>query len=362
VTAGEPIFVVGAPRSGTTMLRYMLCGHSRIYIPPESNFIPRFFARRPDERLDRRKAVEVIRAIEGYRVFFKDWRGALPDPAVLADEIPTLTPAGILHEIYGRYASQHGAVRWGDKSPMYACHIDTLAEIFPGAQFVHIIRDGRDVAQSMLRAYTTRRFMYVDICYATRTWTRSVRTARASGERLGPARYTEVRYEQLVRDPRATLVEICAFLGEEFEPAMAHPDEIARSSYHSKGIHAATREPVSAARVGGWRTTMAARDIVLFHAAAGDLVAELGYDVPDAGPMRWPDRARYARLRTKHALMRAASGTLRATGMFHPTDLLSRHLKLRPYSKRASPEPADAPAPYADTSGDAARVRAAGTE
>src|SRR5918999_2173083 len=65
--ADRPIFVVGVPRSGTTLLRYMLCSHPRIYIPPESNFIPRFFRGRPSEEMSRAETRRILERIAAYR-------------------------------------------------------------------------------------------------------------------------------------------------------------------------------------------------------------------------------------------------------------------------------------------------------
>ncbi|HEX5096569.1 MAG TPA: sulfotransferase [Acidimicrobiia bacterium] len=328
-----PIFVVGAPRSGTTMLRYMLCAHPRIYIPPESNFIPRFFGRRPTTPLDRRRAVDIVREIERYRVFFKDWHGPLPDPAELVDELPQPTPAGIIDALYRRYASEFGAVRWGDKSPIYTRYVDLLSTIFPAARFVHIVRDGRDVATSMLHAYSTRRFFYYDIYYAARTWRHDVGAARESGSRLGAARYREVRYEDLVASPVDHLEAICAFLGERYESAMAHPEDVARRSYHSRGIHAATRQPVTTERAGTWRTGLSRDDVAVFDTVAGRLLSELCYEPRGGCAMTPRARVNFVRLRCKYTGVSAGRAALRGVGLFHPTELLARHLRLRPYTR-----------------------------
>jgi hypothetical protein len=306
------------------MLRYMLCAHSRIYIPPESNFIPRCFGRHPTASLDRQAALEAVRTIEQYRVFFKDWQGDLPEPGAVVDDSARTTPAALIDTLYQRYAAQHGAVRWGDKSPIYTGCVDMLATMFPTAQFVHIVRDGRDVTTSMLRAYTTKRFFYFDVYYAARTWRQDVHAARASGARLGAARYKELHYEDLVADPVAHLQELCSFLRERYEPPMAHPEDVARRSYHSKGIHAATRRPVTTERAGMWRTLMSRADLGIVQSAAGDLLAELGYETEGSGTMRARTALRYGGLRLKYTTVSAGRATLRAGGLFHPTALLAR--------------------------------------
>lgn len=319
--AERPIFVVGAPRSGTTLLRYMLCSHPRIYIPPESNFIPRFFRDRPSAPLQRQRAVGALRGILTYRMFFKDWRGQRPDPSTFVDGLPDLSPATFLDALYGAYARQHGAERWGDKSPIFTTHVDLISEIFPTAQFVHLIRDGRDVALSMTKAYRESRFFYMDVCFAARTWKRRVRRARASGSRLGPGRYYEVRYEHLTADPEAELRGICEFLGETYAPAMVQPHQTAARSYHSTGIHAATRQPLTTASAGRWRKDMPEADQRLFQAVAGDLLAELGYGTVDLGNMPLTERARCAGLVARCAAFEAGGRVLQSVGVFHPAEL-----------------------------------------
>jgi hypothetical protein len=319
----RPIFVVGAQRSGTTLLRYILCSHPRLYIPPESNFIPRFFQRRPRAPMQRQQAIDTLNGILTYRMFFRDWREDRPVPAAFVDSLPDATPATFLDALYSQYACRFGAERWGDKSPIYTVHLDLLAEIFPMAQFIHIIRDGRDVALSMMKAYQHARFFYVDIYFAAQSWKRRVHAASSAGRRLGAGRYLELRYEQLTANPEAMIREICEFLGEDYQPAMAEPDQEARAHHHSQGIHRATRQPLTTTSVGRWRTEMSQIDQRLFQTAAGDLLTELGYELASLGRMTWAERMRYGRLQVKYTAIEAGRRALQAAGVFHPTSLIA---------------------------------------
>lgn len=319
----RPIFIVGAPRSGTTMLRYMLSAHPRIYIPPESNFMTRLLPLPPDAPLSREQAVELFTAVRTYKVFFRDWHGAKPDAAAFVDALPDRKPATLLHCLYAQYAQQHGAVRWGDKSPIYTSHVAELARLFPTAQFVHIVRDGRDVALSMLNAYQGRRFFYVDLCFATRSWQRRVRSARRAGQALGQDRYLELRYEQLTAVADPTLHTVCDFLGEPFDPAMLHPDRMADRQYHSKGVHAATRRPPNTRSVGRWRTEMSPADQRLFEAMAGDFLAELGYERTNPGRSTAREQMRLAGLQAKFTAVDTSRRLLQSAGIFHPASLLA---------------------------------------
>jgi hypothetical protein len=317
-----PIFVVGVPRSGTTLLRYMLCSHPRIYLPPESNFIPRFFRRNPERSLSREQAIRILEQIREYRPFWRDWRAEALNPQELVDALAERTPTALLTALYARYAEQFGATRWGDKSPMYANSLDLIAELFPSSQIIHIIRDPRDVTASSLTAYRGARFFYMDAYYAGRRWRESVQRARAAGRFLPPDRYLELRYEDLTSDPERHLRELCGFLGEDFHPAMAAPGAEARRHHHSQGIHRRVRGPITTSSAGRWRRDLGTADQRLVQRAAGDLLADLGYPVADLGRPSMAERPRAAALRTKYGVVATGRRLLLAMGVFHPTRLL----------------------------------------
>jgi hypothetical protein len=315
--AERPFFIVGVNRSGTTLLRYMLLSSPRIYIPPESDFIPRFFGRRPHGPLSRKQAVRILATIFGSYRLVREWQGEAPDLEAFVDSLPDLTPAALLDALYRRYAEQNGAVRWADKTPIYTRHIDLIAQIFPMAQFIHVIRDGRDVALSMVEKWGKEEF-HIDIYFAARDWVRRIRRARASGARLGPGRYYEVRYENLVKDPEHELRAVCKFLDEPYLPQMAHPHLLARERIPIDDFHAPVRQPPTTNRVGRWQTEMSEADQRLFQHIAGGLLAELGYEVGDVGAMPLQEMVRFAGLGAKYAALQAGRCVLQAVGVFPP--------------------------------------------
>jgi hypothetical protein len=265
----------------------------------------------------------------------RDWKIEKPDPVEFVDSLPDLKPATLIDALYSHYAFQKNCARWGDKSPIYTAYVPLISGIFPQAQFIHIVRDGRDVALSMLKAYQARRFFYVDLCYAAHTWKKNVTRARSTGSKLGPERYLELKYEQLVSQPELTVRLICRFLGEDFIPDMVEPHKQAQQLYHSKGIHAATREPLNTKSSGRWREKMPKQDRRLFQAIAGDTLADLGYETEELGGMSVRQMIRYSELQVKYALMETGRKILRSAGLFHPTELLSR--KARPALKQVKP-------------------------
>src|SRR4051812_46854361 len=140
----RPIFVLGCPRSGTTLLQLMLHAHPRIAIPPETRFVvPAYYRRREFGNLadpERRRAL--ARWITGTRgLRFRDL--GLDAESVQRDIVsapPTMGSA--LSAVFAAYARRFDKVRWGDKRPAYFAHLDEVLRLFPTAQIVSIVRDG----------------------------------------------------------------------------------------------------------------------------------------------------------------------------------------------------------------------------
>jgi hypothetical protein len=326
-----PIFIVGVARSGTTLLRYMLCSHPRIYIPPESNFIPRFFRDRPGQTLTRDQALKIVQTVKQYGTFWRDWRGEPLEPRKLVDELDRpITPSSLIGAIYARYAQQYGASRWGDKSTIYAGWIDLFVAMFPTAKIVHIIRDPRDVAVSSVDAYRGARFFYMDPYYAARMWRSRISKGIAVGRSLPPEQYHEIRYEDLTAEPERRLRELCDFLGEPFDAAMLEPGSEAQKHYHKFGIHERVRGGITTARTGRWHEDLSPADQRLVQKIAGDLMQEFGYQKEDLGRQGLRERLRGAALRSKFEAANLARAVLRALGVFNPSRLLLRLPRRRP--------------------------------
>ncbi len=152
----------------------------------------------------------------------------------IADGPPTLGSAiGI---VFRAYARRFDKPRWGDKRPGYYQYIPGLLRMFPDAQIVHLIRDGRDCVASLQTMPWFKRDIYAAIC----TWIEAIDSGRRAARHLPPDAYFELRYEELVADPQARLAQLCDFLGEEYDPAMAEPHKIA-GSYDSRAQDLARR-------------------------------------------------------------------------------------------------------------------------
>ena len=268
-----PLVLLGVSRSGTTLLRVILDRSPGIAIPDESFFVP-LLARRHGKTVDAERFLDDLARIPAIR----DWGLSATS---LAPRIRSGMPIGeAIAAIYEAYADAAGKPRWGDKTPMYMRHLALLDELFPHAQYVHLIRDGRDAALSFLqmpegtftRTWAHPRTPAQFACL----WRREVADARSLGDRVGATRYHEVRYEALVADPDATVRGLCAFAGIPFDSAML--DYAGAVDVSSKPHQQRLLAPPTTG-VRSWRDDMPAADVAGFEAVAGDLLRELAYDV-----------------------------------------------------------------------------------
>lgn len=278
-----PFFIVGSGRSGTTLLRMIMLGHSRLHISPETHFI-RSLVR--DFPLTTPLAPEQLATVVERIVAHPRWKYMeVPAEAFRAEALALTAPllTAVLNLIYHRHLRDAGKVRFGDKTPDYIGIVPELLALYPDARFIHLIRDGHDVAISFVdvgwgHAYQGARF----------EWTHAVRCGTAYRTAPFADRILEVRYEDMVRDVEGTVRRICAFLGETFEPAMLdrqgrHEPLVAAEWQH---IHRKLAEPIPADAAEVWRRKLSAIECFLIEASLHRDLERLGYRLRFAGP-RW---------------------------------------------------------------------------
>ena len=280
-------FVIGAPRSGTTMLRLMLDSHPDLAIPPETGFAASLGRLRGDDDRLRGRFLRAIVRHPTWPDFCLD-RGAL---ASALDGVRPFTVADGLRAFYRLYAGRFGKTRWGDKTPLYCLEIDLLRRILPEARFIHLIRDGRDAAMSLRQQWFSPGDSFRT---QARYWVRAVTAGRQSG--LGHEDYLEVRYEDLILAPRDTLRTICFFVDltvdeEMFDYHLRASSRIAEHKGRRRAgrwlvtaedrarQQARTTLPPDPSRVFAWRREMSEDDRGEFESVAGSLLAELGYEL-----------------------------------------------------------------------------------
>jgi hypothetical protein len=273
------LFVVGCPRSGTTLLQRMLDNHPQLAVANDSHFIPRVVEDVPIG-VDPLLTPGLVERVRTYRRFY---RLGLPDVAVRRAAREARTYREFVSALYSEYGRLRGKPFAGEKTPDYVRHLPRLHVLFPWARFVHIIRDGRDAALSILewarRDKGPSRFELWEeepVAVCALWWRWLVTTGRRDGRALGPARYREVRYEDLVARPETTLRELASFLGLPYAPEMVAFHEGKTRREPGLSAKKAWLPPTPGLR--DWRTQVSERDAQLFEALAGDLLSELGYE------------------------------------------------------------------------------------
>jgi hypothetical protein len=260
VADGPPIFVIGSPRSGTTLLRLVLDSHPRISCGEETHFL------------------RSLEAIVG-----RDW------PLVETYGLPRTWWLARIRELYegfqGEVLAASGKARWAEKDPTYTLHLPFIEALFPDARYVHLVRDGHDVVASF-----RDRWGYRSAARAARSeWARYVQAAMALGVRLGPERFLEVRYERIVADPERETRRLFAFLGEEWDARVIDfdPSEHAATERY-RWFTAQRREAggeagtIYRSRVGTGGRSLDPLLRTILRRRHGRLLRQLGYPGPDA--------------------------------------------------------------------------------
>jgi hypothetical protein len=180
--------------------------------------------------------------------------------------------------VLGSWAAATSKDRWGEKTPSHAYFWDTIAETYPDAPIIHLVRDGRDVALSQIAA----RFGPKTIYRAARRWARYMEVMGRLTMSLPASQVHVVRYEQLIREPEMVVRSLCGFLGEPFEASMLdfHQNMIPYSRYSCE--HANLERPLKGGNSHRWLTLMSPRDVATFEAVAGKQLTQWGYNLATA--------------------------------------------------------------------------------
>jgi hypothetical protein len=251
-------FLLGASRSGTTLLRAMLDAHPDVKMLTETGFAPKLAEMIRSEPMTVERIVRAMLAagpLEAHGLSEKEMRERL-------EGLDELKAAPVLRCFYAAAAEAAGKPRWGDETPAYLKRERRLQRALSEARFIHVIRDGRDTLAAKPGE------LDVGTAIATgQRWRRKIRSGRDQEHLMD--HYTEVRYEDLIADPEATLRRVCEFIDLPFNAAM---------------LDAPDREDIAAelGPVGGWRDRLTAEQLSAFEDAAGDMLDLLGYREPAA--------------------------------------------------------------------------------
>lgn len=262
----SPIFIGGAGRSGTTLLRVILDSHPNIVCGPELKVTPNLaqmwfdFQRTP----------------------------SLGHYYLLPNDINSIF-AQLFLSLVEKYRVASGKKRIAEKSPHNVFYFRCLSYMFPKSPLVHMIRDGRDVICSLLTMdwydpMTDKPVDYTrDVRKAAEYWVLAVRKGReARADPVAGRNYIEIYYEKLIQDPEATLKELFAFLHEPWDPVVL--------TYYKQGRNLAEEssadqvsKPLYKNALKRWAHDLTPDDKEIVKEVAGNLLIELGY----ANDLNW---------------------------------------------------------------------------
>ncbi|MEM7336938.1 MAG: sulfotransferase [Chloroflexota bacterium] len=268
------IFIGGCSRSGTTLLGAMIGSHPDIICSPESQFKSDFL-RRLWPQTDNLDTNAILNSLT------KHWRFKLWELPESIEELASLTTedsfASILNSLSLAYAKRHGKpnpTAWVDHTPENISYARSLLDIFPNAKFIHIIRDGRAVAASILPLDWGPN----SIIKAARWWMRMTSFGLAAEADLGADRIMQVRYESLVLDPEPTIQQICQFLEIDYDESMLDAVGFIPPSYTNRQhkLVGLKPKPSMATR---WQERLTQREIEIFEHQTRNFLHHLGYDL-----------------------------------------------------------------------------------
>ena len=227
----NPLIIIGGPRSGTSLLRLIINAHSDVLVPPECGFIiwlyPRYSEWNVVNSNDPTKVAAFVDDLLGCKKM-DTWQ---LDRTDVAKHIQSLQPenyADLCGTVYLAYATRMGrkVQGWGDKNNFHIHHLDELRSIYEDARFLHIVRDGRDVACSYREVMNSSSdspyapVLETDIDGIAAEWSGNVMKVDSFVKLLPPEKGTTIRYEDLVSDPSKVVAELCRWLELLFEPEM----------------------------------------------------------------------------------------------------------------------------------------------
>ncbi len=279
--ASTPLYIVGSGRCGTTLLRRLLSRDPRIHIPPELHGLHRCVIEH-DANWYRRAAWPVVvrmvySLLESEVAFYSDHAVSLtPLIKSMIESPPENASIATLIDAFYRYHSEvmlgQEALLWVDKTPANIRYLDYLIRLFPEARFVHLIRDGRDVVASTLKAGHAE-----TLNQACRIWNTALNSGAAGKAKELPI--LNVYYEDLVRSPESEIVKIYDFWGVEMPDKFVEVDlgDEKFKDVTSKGFHQNLTEKISLQSIGKYRESLTDEEIALVEHLCGPNLKKAGY-------------------------------------------------------------------------------------
>lgn len=274
------VFIVGCPRSGTTLLQRMLDSHPQLAVANDTHFIPRA-VQKLGLTSNLRLTAPLVEFVRHYRRYP---RLGLPDAAIDNAASTAETYPEFISNIYRQFAEAKAKPLSGEKTPDYVKNLPMLNHLFPEARFIHIYRDGRDVALSTLEWATNSKgpgrleyWKESPVGVSALWWKQQVSTGREDGASIGADRYLEVCYELLVDQPEDELRRIADFLDLPYTEKMIRFHRGKQRNGVGLSAKSAWRPVTPGLR--NWRQDLKGLDLEVFELLAGDLLRQLNYEL-----------------------------------------------------------------------------------
>jgi hypothetical protein len=216
--------------------------------------------------------------------------------------VPYLTAVEGIVQRYAEWVGKEDPDVWIDHTPGNVRHTRELLEYFPQASIVHIVRDGRGVAASVLPLDWGP-----NSAYEARRWWPGWVASGLAAESRHPERVRRVHYEDILRSPKETVASICESLGLHPEEQMGIATEFG-ADQSALGQHPLVMRPPDPSRIEGWKTTLSPREVEIFESSTGDLLESLGYDLVFAGRARFPLRGEAFAAQVREVVLRQFNG------------------------------------------------------
>jgi hypothetical protein len=309
ITNRAPVFVLGCPRSGTTMLYHMILGAGNFAVyRAESNvfnlLVPRF--RGMKSSADRKELLDVWLKSKLFRV------SGLDASEIRAKLMAECRGGGdFLRIVMQEIANKQEVERWADCTPEHLLNIEQIKREIPDALFIHIIRDGRDVALSYAKqgwSYPLPWDRHNRLGVAGLYWDWIVRKGREQGKRFGKD-YQEVRFEELVANPQQTLSRVGSFIEHDLDYERIQRAGIGSVSQPNSSFGRESEGTFNP--VARWKTRMTAEEIAGLEQLIGGALVELGYSL--ASNTKHATGLRAARMRATYLPMFEAKQLLKRT-------------------------------------------------
>lgn len=284
-----PFFILGNPRSGTSLFRLMLNSHPNLIVPPESGFLQWWFEKyrdwKEEDSLNNDRIKSYINDILSSKKII-DWG---LDSEIIFENILKNKPKNyseLSTQIYLSYKSNYksNVLQIGDKNNYYIYHLTTINSIYPNAKYIHLIRDGRDVAcsykkiKSLKTNSTYRPNLVSDIIDIAKEWNKNINNI---DNYLNNKKCLKVKYEDLLIDTERTLFIVCEFLGISYHSQMLdyYKPEFNDEPLSTRDWKMKTLEPIDKNNSKKYKHILTKEEIQMFNNLAGNVLRKNLYEL-----------------------------------------------------------------------------------